>query len=105
MKKQNKYDTEYEKYNEQFIKFKSNIEELFITLKCLNMCSEEEQKIDFENGINRNNALKMLAKIEKQLKYSLTVLEYERNQNPSSVSQAAVPLRRIRQRKASHKST
>ena len=81
IQKQNKYDTEYEKFNEQFIKFKSNIEELFITLNCLNMCSEEEQKIDFENGINRNNALKMLAKIEKQLKYSLKVLEYERNQN------------------------
>lgn len=81
IQKQNKYDTEYEKYNEQFIKFKSNIEELFITLNCLSMCNDEEQKIDFENGINRNNALKMLAKIEKQLKYSLKVLEYERNQN------------------------
>ena len=81
IQKQNKYDNEYEKYNEQFTKFKSNIEELFITLNCLKMCTDEEQKIDFENGINRNNALTMLAKIEKQLKYSLKVLEYERNQN------------------------
>ena len=39
----------------------------------------EEEKIDFAKGIDENNAVKILSKVEGKLKYCERVLEYEKN--------------------------
>lgn len=78
IQKQDKYENEYKKYNEEFRQIKNKIQILFATLNCEENLDDEE-KIEFSNGINENNALKMLSKIEKKLKYNQRVLEYEKN--------------------------
>lgn len=78
IQKQDKYENEYKKYNEEFRQIKNKIQILFATLNCEENLDEEE-KIEFSNGINESNALKMLSKIEKKLKYNQRVLEYEKN--------------------------
>ena len=66
--KQDKYDNEYKKYNEEFRQLKNKIQVIYDTMNCGDNLTEEE-KIDFAKGIDENNAVKILSKVEGKLKY------------------------------------
>ena len=53
---------------------------LFNTLKCRERLTEEEE-LEMRVGVNENNALEFLSKIELGLKLSQKVLEYSHNLN------------------------
>ena len=78
IQKQDKYENDYKKYNEEFRQLKNKIQILYSTLKCEDNLTDEE-RIEFSNGITEGNAIKILSKIEGKLKYCQRVLEYEKN--------------------------
>ena len=78
IQKQDKYENEYKNYIDDFNQMKNNIQKIFETLKCEENLNEEE-KLEFNDGVNENNVLAILAKIEKKLKYNQRILEYEHN--------------------------
>ena len=78
IQKQDKYENEYKNYIDNFNQMKNNIQKIFETLKCEENLNEEE-KLEFNEGVNENNVLAILAKIEKKLKYNQRILEYEHN--------------------------
>ena len=78
IQKQDKYENEYKNYIDNFNQMKNNIQKIFETLKCEENLNEEE-KLEFNDGVNENNVLAILAKIEKKLKYNQRILEYEHN--------------------------
>ena len=78
IQRQDKYENEYKNYIDNFNQMKNNIQKIFETLKCEENLNEEE-KLEFNEGVNENNVLAILAKIEKKLKYNQRILEYEHN--------------------------
>ncbi len=80
LQKQEQYENEYKYHCEQFKQIKTNISSLFKTLNCDKKLTEEEE-LDFKDGVEENNVLRILALIEKKLKFNQKVLEYEYNFN------------------------
>ena len=78
IQKQDKYENDCKKLTDEFKLMKNNLEKVFYVLKCDENLNDEE-KLDFKDGVNENNVLNMLAKIEKKLKYNQRILEYEHN--------------------------
>jgi hypothetical protein len=77
-KQKKQYEDEYKKQNEIFKVIKNSINKLFKSLNCDKNLTEEEE-LDFKNGVEENNILRILALIEKKLKYNQKVFEYEYN--------------------------
>ena len=77
-KQKKQYEDEYKKQNEIFKVIKNSIYKLFKSLNCDKNLTEEEE-LDFKNGVEENNILRILALIEKKLKYNQKVFEYEYN--------------------------
>ena len=78
IQRQDKYENEYKNYIDDFNQMKNNIQNIFDILKCDENLNDEE-KLEFKDGVNENNVLAILAKIEKKLKYNQRILEYEHN--------------------------
>ena len=80
LQKQEQYENDYKSYCEHFKQIKNDIFSLFTNLNCDKKLTEEEQ-LDFKDGVEENNVLRILALIEKKLKFNQKVLEYEYNFN------------------------
>ena len=76
--KKEKYESEYKDNSDNLKSIIPLIDKLFTILNCESDLTEEE-KIDFEGGIKEKNVLRILAIIEKKLKYNQKVLEYDYN--------------------------
>ena len=80
IQKQEKYENEYKIHDNNFKLIKNNINNLFQSLNCNKNLTEEEE-IDFKKGVEENNVLRILALIEKKLKYNQKILEFDYNIN------------------------
>lgn len=95
--KRDEYENDYKKQNNEFRQIKNSILMLFNTLKCGEILSEEES-LEMKVGVNENNALEFLSKIEKQLKSAQKILEYSHNLNAEEDNQGLIEPNRLKSR-------
>ena len=74
IQKQDEYENDTKQYLDQFKHIKTNIQNMFETMKCEEDMTDIE-KINFMGGISENNAMEFLAQIEKKLKYNEKIME------------------------------